>query len=94
MNAMSTATVTFVTPMPFTILNFGPEIQSVTFRYAGQDHTINRRGRANVKAYIRADGTSTVTNSRTERMVGMVGPVRLLTAYSLAGVAYELNQTL
>jgi len=54
-------TRTVVSPRSHIVYNFGPDVRSLTFHYNGVDHTINRRGKSNVKVYIGTD-TVTVTN--------------------------------
>lgn len=56
---------TDVRPVSHQIDNFGPDIQSVTFRYGKKDHTINRNGKSNVKGYTSfKEGTYTLTNGK------------------------------
>jgi len=52
---------TVVQPRSHIVYNFGSDVRSLTFHYNGVDHTINRRGKRNVKVFIGTD-TVTVTN--------------------------------
>jgi hypothetical protein len=62
---------TVVSPMAHGIDNFGPEVQAVTFKYNGVAHTINRRGKSNVKGFHSfRNGTYTITNG-TDRVSNM-----------------------
>lgn len=56
---------TDVHPVAHQIDNFGPEVQSITFRYGQKDHTINRLGKSNVKGFSSfKEGTYTLTNGK------------------------------
>ena len=61
--SFSGSTVTGVHPVAFQIDNFGPEVKALTFSYNGVVHTINRRGKSNVKGYTSfREGTYSLTN--------------------------------
>jgi hypothetical protein len=49
--SFSGSKVTHVRPVAFQIDNFGPEVKAVTFSYNGVVHTINRRGKVNIKGF-------------------------------------------
>lgn len=56
---------TDVRPSAFQIDNFGPEVQSLTFRYGQKDHTINRLGKSNIKGFTSfKERTYTLTNGK------------------------------
>jgi hypothetical protein len=91
MSALSLATVTYVTPATHVVTNMGPEVQSVTFAYNGAHHTINRRGKRNIRIHEGKQGV-TVTNG-TDKMEHMNrAGFNLLTAISIAGVTYDRRE--
>lgn len=54
---------TTITPLPYVLDNFGPNIVAVTFKYGSEVFTINRRGKRNIKGYTSNKGTAyTLTN--------------------------------
>jgi hypothetical protein len=63
--------VTDVRPSAFQIDNFGPDVKAVTFTYNGVVHTINRRGKRNVKGYTSfVEGTYSLSNG-TDKFLRM-----------------------
>jgi len=53
---------TQVTPSTYYVDNFGSNVQALTFSYNGTVHSINRRGKRNIVAYIGSKGTYPITN--------------------------------
>lgn len=60
---------TRVRPREYYVDNFGSDIQAVTFSYNGVVHSINRRGKRNIRGFL-GKGTYTFTNG-TDKFVRM-----------------------
>lgn len=65
-------TTTVITPATYQIDNLGPDVQALTFKYAGKAHTINRSGKRNIILCTSfKNGTITVKNNVGEKMERM-----------------------
>jgi hypothetical protein len=62
---------TDIRPVEHQIDNFGKDIVAVTFKYAGEVYTLNKKGKKNIKGYTSfVEGTYTLTNG-TDKFLRM-----------------------